>query len=78
MKPLKPMTPQDRSHRLVLTRPHTHAGKTHGPGESIEVDAPTADWLWAQGIAAPVPQAAPACTPHDSERPTTPQKDPQP
>ena len=38
--------------RLVLTRPHTHAGKSYGPGDRIEVDADTADWLLANDIAA--------------------------
>ncbi len=76
--PLTPMPPIETTHRLVLNRPHTHAGKTHGAGESIVVDAPTAYWLVAQGVAAFTPQATPARTPLDSERPTTPQKDPQP
>ena len=43
--------PMNTHRRLVLTRPHTHAGKTHGPGGLIEVDVPTADWLLAHGIA---------------------------
>ena len=40
---------------LVLTRPHTHAGKTHGVGDRIEIDATSADWLIAHGIATPEP-----------------------
>lgn len=42
---------------LVLTRPHTHAGKTYGVGDRIEIDATSADWLIAQGIATPEPTA---------------------
>ncbi len=41
--------------QLVLTRPHTHAGKTHGVGDRIEIDATSADWLIAHGIATPEP-----------------------
>ena len=39
--------------RLVLMRPHTHAGKSHQAGDRIEVDGPTADWLIAHDIATP-------------------------
>ncbi len=42
---------------LVLTRPHTHAGKTYGVGDRIEIDATSADWLIAHDIAAPEPTA---------------------
>jgi hypothetical protein len=42
---------------LVLTRPHTHAGKPCVPGDRIEVDAATADWLIAHDIATPEPAA---------------------
>lgn len=42
---------------IVLTRPHTHAGKTYGVGDRIEIDAPSADWLIAHGIATPEPTA---------------------
>ena len=47
---------------LVLIRPHTHAGKPLQPGERLDVESGTADWLIANGIArhdrqpAPVPQ----------------------
>ena len=37
--------------RLVLTRPHTHAGKSYGIGARIEVDADAAEWLLAHDIA---------------------------
>ena len=39
--------------RLVLKRPHTHAGQAFQAGERIEVEATTADWLIAQGVAGP-------------------------
>ena len=39
--------------RLVLKRPHNHAGKAFQAGDRIDVDATTADWLMAQGVAAP-------------------------
>lgn len=48
--------------RLVLKRPHTHAGKAFHAGERIDVEATTADWLISQGVAAPdaaPPQANP-------------------
>jgi len=37
--------------RLVLKRPHTHAGKAFQAGDRIDVEATTADWLIAQGVA---------------------------
>ena len=36
---------------IVLTHPHTHAGKPHKAGERLDVDGSTADWLIANGIA---------------------------
>lgn len=44
--------------RLVLTRPHTHAGKSYGPGDRIEVDADAAEWLLAHDIATREPRPA--------------------
>ena len=41
--------------RVVLNRPHTHAGQRHDPGAVIDVDATTADWLVSQGVAQPEP-----------------------
>ncbi len=38
--------------RLVLTRPHTHAGKSYGAGDRIEVDTDSAEWLLAHDMAA--------------------------
>lgn len=43
--------------QLVLTRPHTHAGKTYGVGDRIEIDATSADWLISHDIATPEPSA---------------------
>lgn len=37
--------------RLVLTRPHTHAGKAYALGDRIEVDTDAAEWLLAHDIA---------------------------
>lgn len=37
--------------RLLLLHPHTHAGRLYAPGERIEVDARTAQWLLDQGVA---------------------------
>lgn len=37
--------------RLVVLRPHTHAGKAYAPGDAIAVAPAIADWLIAQGIA---------------------------
>ena len=37
--------------RLVVLRPHTHAGKAYAPGDAIAVSPAIADWLIAHGIA---------------------------
>lgn len=60
--------------RLVLKRPHTHAGKAFQAGERIDVEATTADWLIAHGVAAPdaVPQSAPH---HADPEPADPKPD---
>lgn len=42
--------------QLVLLKPHTHAGKSFGIGERLDVDVPTFEWLLAQGIARPEAQ----------------------
>ena len=42
--------------RLVLTRPHSHAGKSYGTGDRIEVDADAAEWLLARDIATREPK----------------------
>lgn len=43
--------------RLVLNRPHTHAGKTHAAGDVLDVDADIAEWLLANDIAMPEPKS---------------------
>ena len=42
--------------RLILNCPDTHAGRLDAPGETLEVDLTTADWLIGQGVANPGPQ----------------------
>ena len=65
---------------LVLIRPHTHAGKPLQPGERLEVEGGTADWLIANGIArhdhqpTPVPQPGGDGTPIEPIRPITTQR----
>jgi hypothetical protein len=41
--------------RLILNRPHTHAGRLYAPGDRLDVAADTADWLIVQGVAVPEP-----------------------
>ena len=41
---------------LVLLKPHTHAGKAGEPGERIDVDEITAQWLLANGVATELPK----------------------
>ena len=65
---------------IVLTQPHTHAGKPLQPGERLDVDGGTADWLIANGIARhdrqPVPEPQPQGdgTPIEPIRPITTQR----
>lgn len=42
------MTPHTR---LILLRPHNHAGKALSIGDALDLPPPTADWLIAHGIA---------------------------
>lgn len=37
--------------RLLLMHPHTHAGRLYAPGERIELDPLTAQWLLDEGVA---------------------------
>ena len=69
---------------IVLTRPHTHAGKPRKAGERLDVESGTADWLIANGIArhdrqsqsALTPQPEGDGTPIEPTRPiTTPRKE---
>ncbi|MBL0422465.1 hypothetical protein JI739_19110 [Ramlibacter sp. AW1] len=43
--------------QLLLTGPHTHAGRKHQPGERIEVDGDLARWLLSIGSARALPAA---------------------
>lgn len=36
--------------KVTLAKNHTHAGRECAPGDVIDVDAQTADWLKAQGV----------------------------
>ena len=62
--------------QLVLLKPHTHAGKSFGIGERLEVDAPTFEWLLAQGIARPEvpPQKSVSSTETAAVNPSQPSK----
>lgn len=41
--------------KLLLLKPHTHAGIDYPAGETIEIeDNESADWLIDQGVAEPV------------------------
>jgi hypothetical protein len=63
---------------LILTRPHTHAGKPYAPGDRIEADANTADWLLAHDVATPdtTPDSRSART--GTESPPNARKEPKP
>ena len=63
--------------RLILHCPHTHAGRPYAPGETLDVDPTTADWLIAQGIAHPEPDAFPVVDFTPDPKPST-RKDPKP
>jgi hypothetical protein len=60
--------------RLVLTRPHTHAGTDYSAGDLLEVEADTADWLIAHDIAVPEPSSPKA----DPEPKPLQRKEPKP
>ena len=63
--------------QLILHCPHTHVGRLHAPGETLDVDAPTADWLIDQGVAQPEPEALPVVDLTPDPKPST-RKDPKP
>lgn len=63
---------------LVLTRPHTHAGKPYARGDRIVVDATSADWLIAHGIATPEPTVHAREPITDSEPKPLQRKEPKP
>ena len=48
-KPTVPAT-QAAAITVVLQKPHEHAGKAYGAGESIQVTAETQAWLQACGV----------------------------
>ena len=54
---------------VVLTRPHTHAGKPHAAGDRLDVERGTADWLVSNGIARHDRQPAPAPAPEGDGAP---------
>lgn len=67
--------------RLVLKCPHTHAGKAFQAGDRIDVEAITADWLIAQGVAAPdavPPKAEPEPADLKPDLPRSQRKEPKP
>ena len=52
--------------QVTLKKPHTHAGEQKQPGDLIEVDAGTAQWLADLGVIerpAPLPEKAGTKTP---------------
>ena len=57
---------------IVLTQPHTHAGRAHKAGERLDVDGGTADWLIANGIARHDRQPVPAPQPEADGKPVEP------
>ena len=57
---------------VVLTRPHTHAGKPRAAGDRLDVERGTADWLVANGIARHDRQPAPAPAPEGDDVPVEP------
>jgi hypothetical protein len=67
--------------RLVLKRPHTHAGQAFQAGDRIDVEATTADWLMAHGVAAPdavPPKADPEPADLKPDLPRSQRKEPKP
>lgn len=37
--------------KIILLKPHTHAGEAHPLDAELDLDEPTAQWLIAQGVA---------------------------
>ena len=44
--------------QVTLKKPHTHAGMQKQPGDTIDVDAGTAEWLAGLGVIDPPPASA--------------------
>ena len=66
---------------IVLKRSHTHAGKAFQAGDRIDVDATTAHWLMAHGVAAPdaaPPKANPEPADLKPDLPRSQRKEPKP
>ncbi|MCB1889178.1 MAG: hypothetical protein KDH20_16340 [Rhodocyclaceae bacterium] len=66
---------------FVLKRPHTHAGMAYQAGDRIDVEATTADWLIAHGVAAPdavPPKADPESADLKPDLPRSQRKEPKP
>jgi hypothetical protein len=63
--------------RILLNRPHTHAGRLYAPGDRLDVPADTADWLIAQGAAHLAPEPAKSKSGPDKS-PTPFPEEPQP
>lgn len=66
------MTDKAATTRIKLIKNHTHAGRDHKAGETIAVDAASAQWLLTHKVgerAAPIPPPAPA-RPAPSAAPT--------
>ncbi|BCO30108.1 hypothetical protein TspCOW1_02110 [Thiohalobacter sp. COW1] len=40
--------------RIALLQPHTHAGRHHAPGDTLELDEQTARWLIDLKVAKPL------------------------
>ncbi len=62
--------------RVVLERAHTHAGQACAPGQALDLDAASAEWLLAQGIARPAGQRPYPLAALEAPGPSNP--DPQP
>lgn len=61
---------------IVLTHPHTHAGKAYAAGDRIDVDRGSAEWLMTNGVARHAPTTRP--TPAEPVSPPISHKEPQP
>jgi hypothetical protein len=64
---------------IVLTQPHTHAGKPFKAGERLDVESGIADWLLSNGIARhdrqPAPQPEGDSAPIEAKPTPTPHKE---
>jgi hypothetical protein len=44
---------------VTLLKPHTDAGADYAPGDLLDVDEPTAQWLIEHGVAEAAPEPEP-------------------